>query len=123
MKPYSPDVARRRPTLLPRDARQEGHGVRTGHHVCRPAPGPVGNLCLTALPPERDGWVCDRVEAFGLNRPELKLRLGLSEGVSFPRVPGAGCRRHRRRGPGRQLEPVGHAPDQAEGRDSAIVSR
>jgi NADPH2:quinone reductase len=52
----------------------------------------VGNLCLTALPPERDDWVCDRVEAFGLNRPELKLRLGLSEGVSFPRVPGAGCR-------------------------------
>jgi Zn-dependent alcohol dehydrogenase len=29
-----------------------------------------------------------RVEAFGLNRSELKLRLGLSVGVSFPRVPG-----------------------------------
>jgi threonine dehydrogenase-like Zn-dependent dehydrogenase len=29
-----------------------------------------------------------RVEAFGLNRSELKLRLGLSAGVSFPRVPG-----------------------------------
>jgi hypothetical protein len=53
------------------------------------APGLLGNLCLTTLPPERDGWVRDRVEAFGLNRPELKLRLGLSEGVSFPRVPGA----------------------------------
>ncbi len=29
-----------------------------------------------------------RVEAFGLNRSELELRLGLSVGVSFPRVPG-----------------------------------
>ena len=29
-----------------------------------------------------------RVEAFGLNRSELKLRLGLSVGVTFPRVPG-----------------------------------
>ena len=54
------------------------------------APGPVDNLRLTtlALPPERDGWVRIRVEAFGLNRSELKLRLGLSAGVSFPRVPG-----------------------------------
>ncbi|MGH3252433.1 MAG: alcohol dehydrogenase catalytic domain-containing protein [Trebonia sp.] len=54
------------------------------------APGPVGNLRLTTLPlpPERDGWVRIRVEAFGLNRSELKLRLGLSAGVSFPRVPG-----------------------------------
>jgi NADPH:quinone reductase len=54
------------------------------------APGPVGNLRLTTLPlpPERDGWVRIRVEAFGLNRSELKLRLGPSVGVSFPRVPG-----------------------------------
>src|SRR6202000_494782 len=54
------------------------------------APGPVDNLRLTTLPlpPERDGWVRVRVEAFGLNRSELKLRLGLSEGVTFPRVPG-----------------------------------
>ena len=54
------------------------------------APGPVDNLRLTTLPlpPERDGWVRIRVEAFGLNRSELKLRLGLSAGVSFPRVPG-----------------------------------
>jgi hypothetical protein len=29
-----------------------------------------------------------RVEAFGLNRSELQLRLGLSAGLSFPRVPG-----------------------------------
>jgi NADPH:quinone reductase-like Zn-dependent oxidoreductase len=54
------------------------------------APGSVDNLRLTTLPlpPERDGWVRIRVEAFGLNRSELKLRLGLSVGVSFPRVPG-----------------------------------
>jgi len=53
-------------------------------------PGPVGNLrpITLPLPPERDGWVRIRVEAFGLNRSELKLRLGVSEGVSFPRVPG-----------------------------------
>ena len=50
----------------------------------------MDNLRLTKLPlpPERDGWVRIRVEAFGLNRSELKLRLGLSVGVSFPRVPG-----------------------------------
>jgi len=54
------------------------------------APGSVDNLRLTTLPltPGRDGWVRIRVEAFGLNRSELKLRLGLSVGVSFPRVPG-----------------------------------
>jgi NADPH2:quinone reductase len=53
-------------------------------------PGPVGNLRLIrlALPPERDGWVRIRVEAFGVNRSELKMRLGLGVGVSFPRVPG-----------------------------------
>jgi NADPH:quinone reductase-like Zn-dependent oxidoreductase len=57
-------------------------------------PGSVDNLRLTALPlpPERDGWVRIRVEAFGLNRSELKLRLGLSVGVSFPRVPVAADR-------------------------------
>ena len=51
------------------------------------APGPVDNLRLTTLPlpPARDGWVRIRVEAFGLNRSELKLRLGLGVGVSFPR--------------------------------------
>ncbi|MGW3305311.1 zinc-binding dehydrogenase [Streptomyces sp. NPDC001073] len=54
------------------------------------APGPVENLRLITLPlpAEREGWVRIRVEAFGVNRSELKLRLGVSEGVSFPRVPG-----------------------------------
>ena len=58
--------------------------------VALSAPGPVENLRLITLPlpPERDGWVRIRVEAFGLNRSELKLRLGLGVGVTFPRVPG-----------------------------------
>ena len=53
-------------------------------------PGPVSNLLLRELPvPEpRPGWVRIRVHAFGLNRSELHIRLGLAEGVTFPRVPG-----------------------------------
>src|SRR6201987_802614 len=53
-------------------------------------PGSVANLRLITLPlpPERDGWLRIRVEAFGLNRSELKLPLGVSVGVSFPRVLG-----------------------------------
>ena len=54
------------------------------------APGPVDALQIRELPiPEpRPGWVLIRVEAFGLNRSELQTRLGLAEGVTFPRVPG-----------------------------------
>jgi NADPH:quinone reductase-like Zn-dependent oxidoreductase len=53
-------------------------------------PGPVENLELTDLPlPEpKPGWVRIAVQAFGLNRSELHTRLGLAEGVTFPRVPG-----------------------------------
>lgn len=53
-------------------------------------PGPVTNLHLRDLPiPEPEpGWVRIKVEAFGLNRSELHTRLGLAEGVTFPRVPG-----------------------------------
>ncbi|WP_410596312.1 zinc-binding alcohol dehydrogenase family protein [Amycolatopsis sp. lyj-23] len=53
-------------------------------------PGPVENLELTELPlPEvKPGWVRIAVKAFGLNRSELHTRLGLAEGVTFPRVPG-----------------------------------
>src|SRR6266567_3458959 len=92
MKPQWPHVDRRRPTLLPpgRKAGPMKSSPATMRAVRLSAPGPVGNLRLTTLPlpPERDGWVRIRVEAFGLNRSELKLRLGLSVGVSFPRVPG-----------------------------------
>lgn len=36
-------------------------------------------------------WVRIRVRAFGLNRSELHTRLGLAEGVTFPRVLGIEC--------------------------------
>ncbi len=54
------------------------------------APGPVDNLRLRELPvPEPGpGQVRIKVEAFGLNRSELHTRLGLADGVTFPRVPG-----------------------------------
>lgn len=53
-------------------------------------PGPVANLLLRDIPiPEtQPGWVRIRIHAFGLNRSELHTRLGLAEGVTFPRVPG-----------------------------------
>lgn len=56
-------------------------------------PGPVENLRITDLPvPEpKYGWVRIAVRAFGLNRSELHTRLGLAEGVVFPRVPGIEC--------------------------------
>ena len=54
------------------------------------APGPPSALAIRELPvpvPE-PGWVLIRVRAFGLNRSELHTRLGLAEGVMFPRVLG-----------------------------------
>src|SRR6266487_3776608 len=57
------------------------------------APGPVENLQIRQLPlPEPEpGWVRIKVEVFGLNQSELHTRLGLAEGVIFPRVPGIEC--------------------------------
>jgi NADPH:quinone reductase-like Zn-dependent oxidoreductase len=40
------------------------------------------------IPEPRDGWVLIEVKAFGLNRSELHTRLGLGQGVTFPRVLG-----------------------------------
>lgn len=53
-------------------------------------PGPVENLTVVELPVPQPppGWVRVKVGAFGLNRSELHTRLGLAEGVTFPRVPG-----------------------------------
>ena len=54
------------------------------------APGPPEALRIRELPtpvPE-PGWVLIEVKAFGLNRSELHTRLGLAEGVTFPRVLG-----------------------------------
>jgi NADPH2:quinone reductase len=57
------------------------------------APGPPEALRITDLPMPAvpDGWVRIKVEAFGLNRSELHTRLGLAEGVVFPRVLGIEC--------------------------------
>ncbi len=54
------------------------------------APGPPEALRLTTrpVPVPEPGQVLIRVRAFGLNRSELHTRLGLAEGVVFPRVPG-----------------------------------
>jgi len=54
------------------------------------APGPPESLEVRRIPvPEpRPGWALIKVEAFGLNRSELHTRLGLAEGVTFPRVLG-----------------------------------
>jgi len=53
-------------------------------------PGPPEALVIRDLPvPDPPlSWVLIRVRAFGLNRSELHMRLGLAEGVTFPRVPG-----------------------------------
>lgn len=54
------------------------------------APGPVEALTIRELPipTPAPGWVLIQVKAFGLNRSELHTRLGLAEGVTFPRVLG-----------------------------------
>src|SRR6266508_1232119 len=54
------------------------------------APGPPEALRIRELPvPEpRPGWVLIQVKAFGINRSELHTRLGLAQGVTFPRVLG-----------------------------------
>jgi NADPH:quinone reductase len=53
-------------------------------------PGPPNALVIRDIqvPEPAAGWVLIRVRAFGLNRSELHVRLGLAEGVTFPRVPG-----------------------------------
>jgi NADPH:quinone reductase-like Zn-dependent oxidoreductase len=67
-------------------------GARPGtmRAVVLDAPGPPSALVIreVPVPVPSDGQVLIRVRAFGLNRLGLYLRLGLSEGVSFPRVPG-----------------------------------
>jgi NADPH:quinone reductase len=53
-------------------------------------PGPVEALQLSerSVPVPEPGWALIEVKATGLNRSELHTRLGLAEGVTFPRVPG-----------------------------------
>lgn len=54
------------------------------------APGPPEALRITEIPipTPRPGEVLIKVEAFGLNRSERHTRLGLADGVTFPRVLG-----------------------------------
>ena len=54
------------------------------------APGPPEALRVAEIPipTARPGEVLIKVEAFGLNRSELHTRLGLADGVTFPRVLG-----------------------------------
>src|SRR5437763_7038584 len=53
-------------------------------------PGPPEALRIRELPLPQPhvGWVLIRVKAFGINRSELHTRLGLAQGVTFPRVLG-----------------------------------
>ncbi|MDH4280991.1 MAG: zinc-binding alcohol dehydrogenase family protein [Acidimicrobiia bacterium] len=64
--------------------------VDTMRAVVLEAPGPPESLTIRDIPiPEPEtGWVLIEVKAFGLNRSELHTRLGLAEGVIFPRVLG-----------------------------------
>lgn len=71
------------------------------------APGPPSALVIRELPvpvPE-PGWVLIRVRAFGLNRSELHTRLGLAEGVTFPRVLGIEATGEVARCPGGEFAP------------------
>jgi NADPH:quinone reductase-like Zn-dependent oxidoreductase len=54
------------------------------------APGPPSALQIREIPipTPTPGWVLIRVKAFGLNRSELHSRLGLAEGMTWPRVIG-----------------------------------
>jgi len=64
--------------------------AETMRAVVLDAPGPPEALVIRSIPVPRParGWVLIRVRAFGLNRSELHMRLGLAQGVTFPRVPG-----------------------------------
>jgi NADPH:quinone reductase-like Zn-dependent oxidoreductase len=64
--------------------------AETMRAVVLDGPGPPEALVIRDIPVPRPafGWVLIRVRAFGLNRSELHMRLGMAEGVTFPRVPG-----------------------------------
>lgn len=53
-------------------------------------PGPPSALRIreVPIPVPGPGWVLIAVKAFGLNRSELQSRLGLAEGMSWPRILG-----------------------------------
>jgi NADPH2:quinone reductase len=57
-----------------------------------------------AVPEPPPGWVLIRVKAFGINRSELHTRLGLAQGVTFPRVLGIEATGVVARAPGGEFE-------------------
>jgi NADPH:quinone reductase-like Zn-dependent oxidoreductase len=71
------------------------------------APGPPEALRIRErpIPSPEPGWVLIRVKAFGLNRSELHTRLGLAEGVTFPRVLGIEATGVVEAAPGGEFEP------------------
>ena len=73
------------------------------------APGPPSALQLRdiPIPSPANGEVLIKVKAFGLNRSELHTRLGLGEGVTFPRVLGIEATGIVAEAPGGEF-PVGH---------------
>ena len=95
--------------------------AETMRAVVLDAPGPADNLNIRGLPvPEsQPGWVRIKVMAFGLNRSELHTRLGLAEGVTFPRVLGIEAVGIVDSAPGTDLEPgpAGCHPDGWNGTD------
>jgi NADPH:quinone reductase len=64
--------------------------MNTMRAIVLDGPGPPEALVIADLPvpSPQPGWVLIRVKAFGLNRSELHTRLGLAQGVTFPRVLG-----------------------------------
>jgi NADPH:quinone reductase-like Zn-dependent oxidoreductase len=70
------------------------------------APGGPDALVVQSIPipVPAPGWVLIRVRAAGLNRSELHTRLGLAEGVTFPRVLGIEATGEVVDCPGRELE-------------------
>ncbi len=64
--------------------------IKTMRAAVLDAPGPPEALQIRDLPIPKPapGWVLIEVKAFGLNRSELHTRLGLAQGVTFPRVLG-----------------------------------
>ncbi|WP_328989401.1 zinc-binding alcohol dehydrogenase family protein [Kribbella sp. NBC_01245] len=71
------------------------------------APGAPETLAIRELPipVPRPGWVLIKVKAFGLNRSELHTRLGLADGVTFPRVLGIEATGVVTKAPGGEFEP------------------
>jgi NADPH2:quinone reductase len=81
--------------------------TKTMRAVVLDAPGPPNALQIrnVPIPDPEPGWVLIEVKAFGINRSELHTRLGLGEGVTFPRVLGIEATGLVASAPGGEFEP------------------